>query len=187
MTTMKDNLSKVFDATVQKDDPAAAAAFSDYIAQKTIEMIKAHKSKINEDKSPIKLKGEDVFVNDKKVGRLKHHAEENKGLEYFPEGGGDKHKFAKLADLYTHLGKEHKLSESKDEKSEEKEIKDLPNREKFSKLKAFKSAGGEGLDADGDHDGDQDAKEADAKREKPEKKMIKKVDDKEKPCVEKGK
>ena len=185
--SMQDDLKTVFDSVVKKDDDAARAAFASYVTQKSVEVLK----KLNEDKSPIQLKGNDVMVNGKKVGAIKHNVEENKGIEYTPEGG-EKQKFKKLGDLYTHLGKEHKLSESvvtgliadyKDAaikmggigKDYEGDVKKLPNRPKFGKLKAFKNSSGEGLDADGDHDGTEDGKEADEKHEAPIKKLVNKI------------
>jgi hypothetical protein len=176
--SMQDDLKTVFDSVVKKDDDAASAAFSAYIDQKSVEVLKGlTEAKF---KSPIQIKGNDVFVNGKKVGGVKHNAEENKGLEYTPTDG-EKQKFPKLGDLYTHLGKEHKLSESATDlkgivKDYESEVQSLPNRPKLSKLKAFSSAKGAGLDADGDHDGEEDGASADAKREAPIKKLVAKVD-----------
>lgn len=174
--SMQDDLKTVFDSVVKKDDEAASAAFTAYLDQKAIEVMK----KMNESKSPIQLKGNDVYVNGKKTGTVKHDAEENKDIQYEAVEGA-KHKFKKLADLYVHLGKEHKLSEAvESEKKEEKDVKAMPNRPKFDKLKAYKSANKPGMDADGDHDGEEDGKQADAKRDKTEKKLIAKVDKKDK-------
>lgn len=172
--SMKDDLKAVFDSVVKKDDVAAAAAFSAYIDQKSIEVLKG----LTEEKSPIQLKGTDVLVNGKKVGNIKHNAEQNKGIEYTPTGG-EKQKFAKLGDLYAQLGKEHKLSESASGgivKDYESDIQKLPNRPKMSKLKAYTSKNGPGLDADGDHDGEMDGDQADEKREAPVKKLVAKVE-----------
>ena len=173
---MQDDLKTVFDSVVKKDDAAASAAFSAYIDQKSIEVLKG----LTEQKSPIQLKGNDVYVNGKHVGAVKHDAEEGKDIQYSPLEG-EKHKFKKLGDLYAHLGKEHKLSESATElkgidKDYESEVQALPNRPKLSKLKAYSSAKGPGLDADGDHDGETDGKQADEKREAPVKKLVAKVD-----------
>jgi hypothetical protein len=181
------------------------------------------------------LKGTDVYVNDKCVGKVKHHPEEGKGLEFHPEEG-EKHHFAKLGDLYTHLNTKFKLKESEEEhwalycgkkgdkelkfvscgtkeeceskkdseehkdcvhkivkvkgekeapktisesvKDYESDIQKLKNRPEFNKLKAFVTPGAdkEGLDADGDHDGTQDGKQADDKRQAPIKKLIKDID-----------
>jgi hypothetical protein len=151
---MNDDLNKVFDSVVKNDDTSAKTAFDSYLTQKSVEILKDIRAKrtMNEDGniSPIRLKGNDVYVNGKKEGTLIHDAEENKGIQYVANDG-TKHKFKKLKDVYTHLGTAHKLHESKPV---------------------------EGLDADGDHDGAEDGAEADKKRQKPIKKEIKKVKDK---------
>ncbi len=231
---MKKFLEEFFDAVVQKNDEAAAAAFDAYAPAKVVAMIKS----VKEAESPIKLKGDDVYVNGKKVGCLKHDVDKDENLEFIPDQG-KKAKFAKLPDLYAHLSKEYKLTEAKEEKQlwglycgkrgsgklglefsgtkkeceEEKhsykeddankdyvykivrindnspqtikesvkdfesEVQSLAPRLKLKKLDAFTDDEGEGLDADGDHDGPEDAKECDEIRQKPLKDLIKKVKD----------
>ena len=232
--SMKEQLHKVVENTVKKNDDEAYKAFSAYINEKAASVLK----KINEDKSPIKLKGNDVFVNAKKVGTIKHDANADDGIEY-TSNDGKTSKFNELKDLYSHLGKECKLNESKKEKTYalyvgkkgsgklgiefsgtreevyaeradwkdheenkgyvykiigyddidsapeqvnesvkdyEDDIKKMPNHgPKLKKEKAYCDDNGEGLDADGDHDGTLDGKQADEKSKKPIKKLIDKI------------
>jgi hypothetical protein len=89
---------------------------------------------MREEKSPIKLKGDDVYVEDKHVGSVKHDVEGDKGYEYTSKDGKKK-KFESLKDMYAHIGVEHKLHESV--KNYEKEVQALPNRDKCKDETAF--------------------------------------------------
>lgn len=157
---MHDLLKSVFDNTVKKDDAAAEKAFSDYIHSKAASVLNS----LREQKSPFKLSGDDVLVNDKKVGTLKHDVDDDKGIEY-TSVDGKKKKFKELKDLYAHLAKEHKVTESV--KDYEKEVQGLDNHADCEDVDAFE---------DGEEESDGKAKAADKKRQKPIKKLIKDVD-----------
>lgn len=103
----KQFLKEMFDAVVKNDDEAAKAAFELYVTAKSRQLL-AEKAAA---KSPIKLKGTDLFVNDKKVGTVKHDVDDDKGIEFTADGGKAK-KFDNIQDLYKHVGELHKLNEA---------------------------------------------------------------------------
>ena len=70
--------------------------------------------KVNEIESPIKLKGNDIHVNGKSVGKISNDIEDKKGSIEFTGLDGKKQKFATLPALYKHLGDAYKLKESAD-------------------------------------------------------------------------
>jgi len=115
----KQHLRDFVDAVIKKDDVAAKAAWETYSTLKAKDVLR------EKEESPIKLKGEDLFVNGKAVGKVKHDADDDKGIQYTASGGKSK-KFDSLKDLYVHVGEEHKLNEVKDYESE---IQKLPNRD----------------------------------------------------------
>lgn len=164
---MQEELKKYFDSSVKGDQEAAKQAYDNYVTAKATQIIKS----LKEEKSPIKLKGNDVYVNDKKVGAVNHNVEDGKGIEYTSVDGKVKKSFKQLSDLYAHVGKEH-LKEVQDY---EAKIKELKNRNKLKKEKAFANKVEQGLDADGDHDGTEDADMEDKKRQAPIKDLISKI------------
>jgi hypothetical protein len=115
----KQHLRDFVDAVIKKDDVAAKSAWETYSTLKAKEVLK------EKEESPIKLKGEDLFVNGKAVGKVKHDVDDDKGIQYTAAGGKAK-KFDDLKSLYAHVGEEHKLNEVKDFESE---IQKLPNRD----------------------------------------------------------
>lgn len=160
---MQDNLKQVLDGIINENDTTAKIAFNNYIMEKIINVLK-------EEKSPFRIDGDDLYVNNKKVGTIKNELEKDGKLHYV-SNDGKKKKFNKMADLYAHVGKECGLDESV--KDYEKEIQKLDNHgPKLTKVKPFTNDDGQGLDADGDHDGWEDAEQASDKRKKPFKKLI---------------
>lgn len=138
---MHDDLKKILDSIVMEDDTSAKEAFSKYIVAKASTMLREEKK----EKSPFRLDGEDLYVNDKKIGTVKNDLEGDNGLHYI-SNDGKKKKFDKMADLYAHVGKECKLTEVKDF---EAEIHNLPNHgPKLKKEKPFENPSEEGAEGD---------------------------------------
>lgn len=137
--SMHDDLKKVLDNIVMEDEAAAKDAFSAYIVAKTSAMLREAKK----EKSPFRLDGEDLFVNDKKVGTVKNDVDGEKGLSY-TSNEGKKKKFEKIADLYAHVGKECKLTEVKDYESD---VQGMPNHgPKLTDEKPFENPEEEGAE-----------------------------------------
>lgn len=104
---MNDNLAKYFDEVIKNNDDDAFEAFTMYIETKAKEVLKG----INEAEKPIRLDGNDVLVNGKKVGTINHNADKEDGIEYTSEDG-KKSKHETLPKLFDHLTKENKLEEA---------------------------------------------------------------------------
>lgn len=164
---MQEELKKYFDSLVKNDHDAAKQAYSNYVTAKASQVLKS----LQESKSPIKMKGDDLYVNDKKVGTVKHDVDDSKGIEYTSADGKSKKKFDNVSDLYAHVSKEH-LKEVQDY---EAKIKALKNRQKLKGEKPFADKIEQGLDADNDHDGTEDGAMEDKKRQKPIKDLISKI------------
>ena len=156
-----ENLKSVFDNIVKGDEAAAKEAFSAYITEKAAEVL----TKLREEKSPIKIKGDDVFNGDKKLGSVKHDVDGDKGIEYTCGTSGKKKGFKTMPELMSHLAAECKMAESV--KDFESEIKNMPNHgPKLKDEKAFEDGKEEGAKGNA----------ADTKLKKKPKKMIGTID-----------
>jgi len=101
----KELLSKVIDSIVNNDIETANQVFSQYSTQKSSEILSAEAAPaetITEGSgSPIRLKGDDVFVNNKLVG----HIDAQDGSIEFTTSGDDAetHSFADMDKFYDYL------------------------------------------------------------------------------------
>lgn len=102
----KQHLRDFVDAVIKSDDTAAKAAWQTYAVIKSKEVLK------EKAETPIKMKGNDLLVNGKVVGQVKHDVDDDKGIEFTCDGKTKK--FDDLKALYAHVGKEHKLNEGED-------------------------------------------------------------------------
>lgn len=107
----KEHLSEFFNDTVKNaDDAVAFESYSLYFENK---MRSLHKELLEEAEKPVRLKGNDVLVQGKKVGTINHdHEKEDAKIEYTCDTSGKKTSHDKLANLFAALAKEHKLEES---------------------------------------------------------------------------
>lgn len=103
-----ENLANYFDAVIKKDDAAAFDAFSMYIEAKAKSM---YKDMVEEAEKPVRLQGNDILVNGKKVGTIHHDTDKEDGISYTADGSDKKSKHDSLDHLFAHLAKEHKLEE----------------------------------------------------------------------------
>lgn len=106
-------LGKLFDAVVKNEnDDVTSEIFSQYIETKAKEVIKGL---VSEAEKPVRLKGNDVHVQGKKVGSISHDKDKDEGIEYTSDADGKKSKHESLEKLFAFLTKEHKLNEGKDD------------------------------------------------------------------------
>lgn len=100
----KQHLRDFFDATVKKDDEAAKSAINAHIEEKAKEIIKLKEEAA---KSPVKLKGNDLYVNDKKVGVVDHDPKDPKKGIKFTNTDGKATEYGDIPTLFKEVGAEH--------------------------------------------------------------------------------
>lgn len=136
----KEHLSEFFDSVLKSDknEEDMYEAFSKYIESKGKSILK---ELMEETKKPIRLKGDEVLVNGKKVGSVEHDEDDEK-LTFKCDKDDKEHKFDSVKDLFAYLSKEHKLDESLAEEGDkglksksEKDIKAQSNKKNGKQLK----------------------------------------------------
>lgn len=98
-----------FDAIVtNENDETSYEIYSQYIEAKAKSVLQ---ELLAETQKPVRLKGNDILVNGKKVGTISHDTDKDEGISYTSEEG-KKSKYESIEKLFTHLTKEHKLDEA---------------------------------------------------------------------------
>lgn len=110
-------LNKFVDATVMLDEDNAEKIFSKFITEKMSSIVQ----EFTED-NPIKLRGDDVYVNNKLVGTVEVDINDmDSGIDFVSVDKKYSKEFDNIEGLYTYLAKMFNVSES--EKNAEKALK----------------------------------------------------------------
>jgi hypothetical protein len=125
-TKLYESLSALIDAVTSENEEAESQLMSKIAKAKTQEILEG-KTEIKEfsGDSRIKMNGDDVFIDDKKVGTIKSDADDMTSGMVFTSADGDSKEFDTIEQIYGHIATKYNVKESEelDESSPEESKK----------------------------------------------------------------